>query len=332
MSIARPTRVAALATVLASALGGGLLVATPATAADDTTPPFYGLPYFDPAVDAKGWVHAGAKLVVSGGDASGINRAEYRFNDQGDWASIRTPNQFDGYEIPLTLEGQYKINYRLVDNAGNTAPETWMPVKYDAGAPIITVTGATNGGTLTLGSGATLGASCVDAGAGLRSCDIQFDNVAVQPGAALDHVLGAHTITVAATDNLDKAATTTISYTVIPKPEVIIPVDTGNNGPLNPNQVVKVSSSLTAKFSSSKRTMSLTVAEKALQSGKGKATVVIKKGKKTIKTIKTSVSSKNKASVTLPKLKKGTYSVTVKYAGNTWIKASTKKFTLKITK
>ena len=64
---------------------------------------------------------------------------------------------------------------------------------------------------------------------------------------------------------------------------------------------------------------------------KGKVTVTVKKGKKTVEKKKAHLNKHGKVTVKLPKkLKKGKYTVTVKYAGNAGLKGSTGKHTIKV--
>lgn len=94
-----------------------------------------------------------------------------------------------------------------------------------------------------------------------------------------------------------------------------------------------MSSSITVKLGKKKSTtqkrVKATITVKANGAARPTGKVTIKVGKRTFtKTLK--AKNNGKLTVTLPKLKKGTYKVTAKYSGNTAIKAATTKKTVKL--
>ena len=83
------------------------------------------------AFGPNGRLYVGMGDGGSGGDASGVERTEYRING-GDWQTSQNTGGADPFETDFTLSaaGQHEVEYRSVDNAGNE--ETVKAVEYGA--------------------------------------------------------------------------------------------------------------------------------------------------------------------------------------------------------
>lgn len=179
----------------------------------------------------------------------------------------------------------------------------------------------------------------------------------VRPAAGL--AAGTHTVTLTATYNGTSGTrvTTTVSITVTAPPGGGgTPPGQGNDpttpptttppavtpppatGPPAVNPPAKVKPALTAKLAAAKvvRTKAaqirITLKAKGIAKPTGKIKVTVKKGSKTVKT-KTytlAAKSKGKATLKLPKLPKGTYTVTVAYRGSATIAAKTATISKKL--
>ncbi|WP_308634044.1 PKD domain-containing protein [Paenibacillus silvisoli] len=79
-----------------------------------------------------GWHNADAVLTLDASDElSGVAMTEYRIN-QGDWMA------YTG-SIPAFKDGEYLVEYRSVDNAGNAETEQAITIRVDTTAPTLTV-------------------------------------------------------------------------------------------------------------------------------------------------------------------------------------------------
>ncbi|RAP75791.1 PKD domain-containing protein [Paenibacillus montanisoli] len=81
---------------------------------------------------SSGWHTTDAVLTLAASDdLSGVAKTEYRIN-HGDWIA------FTG-SIPAFEDGEYLVEYRSVDNAGNAEAEQAIAIRVDTTAPALTV-------------------------------------------------------------------------------------------------------------------------------------------------------------------------------------------------
>ena len=78
---------------------------------------------------ANGWYRSGAMATLSASDAgSGVVSVEYRFGDGG----------WNNYDSAVTLpEGEYVVQFRATDGAGNTSVVQSADVRVDATVPMV---------------------------------------------------------------------------------------------------------------------------------------------------------------------------------------------------
>ncbi|MCA0757054.1 PKD domain-containing protein [Paenibacillus sp. N4] len=80
----------------------------------------------------NGWHTVDAVLTLSAADdLSGVAKTEYRINN-GEWVT------YTG-SIPAFHDGEYRVDYRSVDNAGNVEEEQSVTLRVDTTAPALTV-------------------------------------------------------------------------------------------------------------------------------------------------------------------------------------------------
>jgi len=134
----------------------------------------------------------------------------------------------------LTPSTSYSYYVKAVDNApaANTsgasanAPATTL-APPDVVAPVITVSGVTNGGTYT--SPVTITFSALDAVDGPVLAEATLDSVAFTSGSSVS-ALGVHTLVVTAEDTAGNPATKTVVFTIseVPPPLVVTPIQGAN--------------------------------------------------------------------------------------------------------
>ena len=104
---------------------------------DDTAPvtTAHGVP--------GGWTNEPVTLTFTAddGDGSGVARTEYRLGDEDDWTEVPE----DG--LAFTADGEYAVQYRSVDRAGNAEAAQTTEVRIDSVVPLTTVAGAPTGWT-----------------------------------------------------------------------------------------------------------------------------------------------------------------------------------------
>jgi hypothetical protein len=117
-------------------------------------------------------------------------------------------------------EGLFALDPPAVcDLAGNCTDLPAFAVFVDRKGPAIS--SATDGTSFVQGTPATLDLSCTDAGSGLAA------GACAEAGTPLDTtVLGEHTVSVGAADNVGNTSTLAITYTVAAAPDTVAPVVT----------------------------------------------------------------------------------------------------------
>jgi hypothetical protein len=111
--------------------------------------------------------------------------------------------------VLISTNGVTTITYTATDNAGNTSSPQTIDVKLDTVAPSISITSPT-AGTYLLNEVAIAAYSCSDATSGVATCAGP-----VASGSPFStSTLGAHTLTVNATDVAGNASTSSVGYMV----------------------------------------------------------------------------------------------------------------------
>jgi len=98
---------------------------------DDTTPPLTTISLTPPEPDGENsWYVSKVTATLNATDnESGVNKIEYQL-DGGGWQTYLQP-------FNITTDCHHKINYRSIDNAGNTEPAKNVTFKMDRTKPLI---------------------------------------------------------------------------------------------------------------------------------------------------------------------------------------------------
>jgi len=136
------------------------------------------------------------------GGGAGIASTKYSL-DGGAEQTYSAPFQVTG-------DGHHTLTFHSVDLAGNVEADQTVTFEVDATGPVITLTKPASGDQYLLNSAQTASFSCLDALAGLFSCDGTVAN-----GAALDTTtVGFHSFTVSASDVAGNTSSKTVQYNV----------------------------------------------------------------------------------------------------------------------
>ncbi len=174
----------------------------------DRTPP-------DVAVVTPGagaFTSAAPAILVSARDALSPLSAVEASVDGGSWQALTLSDTATGrYGRSLVglAEGDHTLRARATDSWGNQAQTAPVAFSVDSTAPVITVTGVTDGATYS--AGVTPVFTVTDAHPGTQSATLNgqpyTSGTAVTPA-------GSYTLTVTATDAAGNRATVTLSFTV----------------------------------------------------------------------------------------------------------------------
>lgn len=133
----------------ASSTGGSASPVSVLIGRDTTDPTISGSA--SPAPNGAGWNNTSVVVSYTCGDAtSGVSSCGPNETLSGDGASLSSTGT-------------------AVDNAGNSASDTVSGINIDKTAPVVNVTGVSNGSTYTLGSVPTAGCSTTDALSGVAT-------------------------------------------------------------------------------------------------------------------------------------------------------------------
>ncbi|HEX7177674.1 MAG TPA: alpha-amylase family glycosyl hydrolase [Pyrinomonadaceae bacterium] len=194
-------------TVTLAARGGVVLL--PAPAVIDTTAPAADI-QTSPAPNANGWHDATPVTVnLSATDAgSGVKELRYWVN-----GGAVTVAPGGGASLGLTQQGVYTVSLRAIDNAGNVSALAALVVRIDTTAPTVTV---------ATPPGASADGNCQAAIPNLTPYTTASDNLTPagslvltqNPAAGTLVGLGAHTVTVTATDLAGHSTSASTTFTV----------------------------------------------------------------------------------------------------------------------
>ncbi|HEX3685445.1 MAG TPA: alpha-amylase family glycosyl hydrolase [Bryobacteraceae bacterium] len=146
------------------AISGVLLLPSPAPV--DLTPPT-GSIALTPMPNGNGWINSSpvsASISATDGSGSGINQIRY-------WVDNGTPSSSSTSPASTNVsgEGQHTVGARAIDNAGNISALISAAVNIDLTAPLVTVTGVTNGATYSYNSVPAAGCQTTDALSGVAA-------------------------------------------------------------------------------------------------------------------------------------------------------------------
>jgi hypothetical protein len=136
------------------------------------------------------------------------------------WTDVPLGGTFQIGGVP---DGLYKVQVRTADPCHTFATGDALPagtpetteVFLDTTPPTITISSPADGALFDTDDFANINWSATDAGSGVKSTSGQFDGAATTNGALLDMFYlypGAHTVKVAATDNVGNSATKTNTF------------------------------------------------------------------------------------------------------------------------
>ncbi|PLS08402.1 OmpL47-type beta-barrel domain-containing protein [Neobacillus cucumis] len=148
----------------------------------------------------QNWTHSDATITLTAtDDLSGLARTEYRVNNV-DWQVYTGP-------ITINQEGQNTVDYRSIDNAGNTEEMKSLSVKIDKTEPVTalsTNTGTPNGKNGWYTTDVQVNLSATDSGgSGIAKTEYRINGGAwtVFNGAFTLSTDGTYTIDYRSTDN-----------------------------------------------------------------------------------------------------------------------------------
>ncbi|BEL03547.1 hypothetical protein Q0Z83_017380 [Actinoplanes sichuanensis] len=172
--------------------------------------------------DSQGAYVGSATVTVTASDAgSGVRGVEYQINDTS-WQPYAAP-------VPITTIGDYSVQFRATDNAGNTSQPGSVAFRVVAGQPQDTtapvVTGQTTGTRDSAGNYVGTATTTVTAtdtgGSGVARIEYQLDGGAwlVYSAPVVVGSVGAHMLHYRATDNAgNTAAEQMAAFTVVAPP------------------------------------------------------------------------------------------------------------------
>lgn len=280
-------------------------------------------PVSNATVDAK----ARTVALRAADDTSGVGRIQYRVGTSGSWLA---------YSKPVGVGSTAStVQYRAVDTAGNveafnaaTVPAAGVVLKGTSTAAVVSSSSVTYGKAakvtvkVTGSGGRPTGTVRVTDGTSLvGSGKLSSGKVTVTLSKNLK--VGTHTLTVTyAGDKVFKASTDTVKLKVI-KASSRTTVSVSPKSPQHTRRAtVTAKVSTVAPSGSVVVKVSHTVKKTVVEHGKKTTT----KTTRTVVSKRVALTAKGRATLTLPKLDKGTYKVTVAYGGSstaTSSKAST---------
>ncbi|WP_285705545.1 ThuA domain-containing protein [Microtetraspora sp. NBRC 16547] len=164
----------------------------------------------DPEARPSGWHTAPVAVTLTATDeGSGVASTEYRVGD-GDWTAYTEP-------FTVKKDGTHTVSFRSTDKAGNKEEAKKITLKLDATAPTLTVGGLNDDGEYGDAARITVTAEGADEGSGIDTVTATLDGEELKLGEPLDlHTLalGAHTVTVTATDKAGNTAERVRTLTV----------------------------------------------------------------------------------------------------------------------
>lgn len=161
----------------------------------------------DPTPNARGWLRRDATMQIDSSDQeSGVSRVEYRVD--GGALQRGTPGVT---RVQLSDEGEYPVEYRVWDLAGNSTAVRSHAVRLDKTDPVVEIDPAISGARVEVGAPFTSTYECSDSLSGLQSC------VASVPlgGQLPTDEEGVFELSVTAVDNAGNETRRSVQYTVV---------------------------------------------------------------------------------------------------------------------
>lgn len=120
----------------------------------------------EPTSNARGWLRRDAVMHIEASDReSGLERVEYRVNG-GAWQS----QPIAPAQVPITVEGEYAVEYRASDVAGNSTSLRSHAVRLDRTNPVVVIAPSINGAEVEVGDQLLASYDCSDALSGVQNC------------------------------------------------------------------------------------------------------------------------------------------------------------------
>jgi glucose/arabinose dehydrogenase len=178
----------------------------------DTTPPVVTGTLTPAQPDgANGWYHGNVSLAVTATDNGTVASRQRSLDGGTTWVNANQP-------LVVSAEGTTTVHYRATDNGGNVSQVGSVTIKIDRTAPEVVVGGVVEGASL--GDSGVLRPtwSATDATSGVGTVTATLDGAALASGAGVELwrlPLGAHTLSVTATDVSGLATTRTVTFATV---------------------------------------------------------------------------------------------------------------------
>lgn len=131
----------------------------------DTTSPSASS-ILEPVPNARGWLRLDSNMRIESSDRdSGVSQLDFRVGS-GPW-QVSYPGFAD---VPITEEGEYAIEYRATDRAGNETALRRHAVRVDKTAPTVAIDPSIAGARVELGTPLNAAFGCDDDRSGVLSC------------------------------------------------------------------------------------------------------------------------------------------------------------------
>ncbi|MCE6996295.1 DUF1349 domain-containing protein [Saccharothrix sp. S26] len=157
-----------------------------------------------------GWWTTSPTVTITAVDAgSGVASTEYRV-DGGDWRPYTAP-------VRVTGDGTHAVEYRATDVRGNRSAAGSVSVKVDASAPAVKVTGLHDGVSYGHAEDRVVAWQVDDTVSGVASVTAALDGKPITSGTSValhTLALGAHALTLTATDKAGNKRDVVVSFTV----------------------------------------------------------------------------------------------------------------------
>jgi hypothetical protein len=162
----------------------------------------------------NGWFRSNVAVILAATDVdSGVAKTEYKLAEAEQWTEYQTP-------ISFTNEGEYVLQFRSVDQAGNVEEAHAQAIRIDRTAPTYKLTANglpfTEGKSFTDDTVLTFHLTSEDSLSGLANQTLTLDGKTYEDGSKVDLAgkLGVHTIGVAIVDKAGNQVRKEISFNI----------------------------------------------------------------------------------------------------------------------
>lgn len=153
------------------------------------------------------WTSSVTVTATATDDSEGTVLVEHRIGD-GEWTEHTEP-------VVVTEDGTYVVHVRATDETGNVMTTDALTVNLDKTAPVVDVSGLTDGTELEEGTTVDLAVTATDATSGVASIRVLVDGEAVDAATSWEPTVGAHTVEVTATDVAGLTTTVAMTFTLV---------------------------------------------------------------------------------------------------------------------